>query len=87
MKLDCIDIDPTEDVLRWGILQTDAGFLKIDNETGILSGKPVESDVGSYEVEIYISDEYGGLSSNTFKITPKLYLYNNACSKWYLADS
>lgn len=53
------DIDPTGDVLTWA-LNTNASFLSIDGNTGNLSGTPVNADVGTYYVNVSVSDGHGG---------------------------
>jgi hypothetical protein len=60
-----IDIDPTNDNLIWE-LQTDAGFLMIDQDTGQLSGVPGEVDIGIWEVRISVSDGNEGSDSTGF---------------------
>jgi hypothetical protein len=67
-QLDGTDIDPTEDVLSWELLQTNATFLEFNNSTGILSGTPVDTDVGSYFVEIMLSDGIGGFDSIEYEL-------------------
>jgi DNA-binding MarR family transcriptional regulator len=41
--------------LRWE-LSTDASWLAMDNETGLLSGRPSGSDVGKFSVSVNVSD-------------------------------
>ncbi|MGA1821983.1 MAG: right-handed parallel beta-helix repeat-containing protein [Thermoplasmatota archaeon] len=71
---DAVDPDPTSDTLTWA-LSTNAGFLSITRTTGLLSGAPLSRDVGSWWVNVSVSDGNGGedwtnftlevLSSNT----------------------
>jgi hypothetical protein len=61
------DIDPTGDTLTWS-LSTDASWLSINANTGNLSGTPTNDDVGSYWVDIMVSDGNGGVTSNNFSL-------------------
>ena len=47
--------DEENDTLIWS-LQTNATFLNINNETGILNGTPQQNDVGTYLVNVTVSD-------------------------------
>ncbi len=62
------DVDPTADTFSWS-LNTNSGWLGIDPVTGVLSGTPVNADVGSYWVYVNVSDGNGGLDSNHFNLT------------------
>jgi len=64
---DAIDIDLTGDILTWS-LNTNATFLQILPNTGNLSGFPLNSDVGSYWVNITVSDGKGGYDSVNFTL-------------------
>ncbi len=68
VKIEAMDIDPTEDILTWEIVEKEATFLTLDNSTGILSGKPVESDIGSYTLEISLTDGNGGMNSALYEL-------------------
>lgn len=61
------DIDPTEDTLTWS-LQTEAGFLEIDEFTGILSGTPRNEDVGEWLVNVTVTDDHEASSWTNFII-------------------
>jgi hypothetical protein len=65
---DATDIDPTNDTLTWS-LWTNAGWLNIDAGTGVLSGTPDNSDVGSYWVEVTVDDGNDGNHSTNFTLT------------------
>lgn len=62
--LDGIDVDPTADIIIWRI-DTNASFLDIEKETGTLTGNPENDDVGTYWINISLSDRRGG---ETFRI-------------------
>jgi len=64
---DAYDIDPTNDILTWS-LDTNASFLVADSNTGNLSGLPVNADVGSYWVNITVSDGKGGIDFVNFTL-------------------
>lgn len=68
VRYEALDIDPTMDVLSWS-LETDAQWLTIDTVTGVLSGIPLNEDVGEYHVKIMVHDPYGAFDSNEFIIT------------------
>ncbi|MCK5560622.1 MAG: putative Ig domain-containing protein, partial [Thermoplasmata archaeon] len=56
---DAVDIDPTNDILTWS-LDSNATWLSIDSNTGVLSGTPTNDDVGPYFVNVSVSDGNGG---------------------------
>ena len=56
------------DVITWG-LNTDAGWLKMNSTTGLLSGTPGNSDVGQYWVNVSVRDNYGGLGFSNFTLS------------------
>jgi hypothetical protein len=62
------DIDPTNDTLTW-TLDTDATWLTINQATGILSGTPDNSHVGSYWVNVTVDDGNNGNHSTNFTLT------------------
>jgi len=61
------DIDPTRDVLTWG-LKTDASWLALDPSTGLLQGTPAHDDVGGYWANVTVSDGNGGTDSSNFTL-------------------
>jgi hypothetical protein len=61
------DIDPTLDILTWS-LNTNADWLTIDPDTGILNGTPDNDDVGTFWVEVTVSDGKGGSMSTNFTL-------------------
>jgi hypothetical protein len=61
------DIDPS-DTLTWD-LETDAGWLDINTNSGVLSGTPDNDDVGSYWVNVTVDDGNGGSDSSYFTLT------------------
>jgi hypothetical protein len=65
-----VDYDHTDldsDSVTWS-LTTDAGWLDINPGTGVLSGTPGNSDVGSYFVNITASDGNGGFDYTEFSL-------------------
>lgn len=61
-------IDPDMgDMLTWS-LSTDAVFLLITSDTGVLYGMPDNSDVGSYWVNVSVNDDYGGSDFSNFTL-------------------
>ncbi len=65
---EAIDIDPTEDTLTW-TLKTNAEWLEISSNTGILSGIPDNDDVGVYWVSVSVDDGNGGINWSNFTLT------------------
>ncbi len=63
---DAIDIDdPT--IFVW-YLETNASWLSIEKDTGILSGTPMNSDVGICYVNVTVEDVRGGKNSQNFTL-------------------
>lgn len=63
---DCVDPD-VDDVLTWDLV-TDADFLSIVDSSGLLSGNPVNADVGSYFVNVSVDDCNGGVDWSNFSL-------------------
>lgn len=61
------DIDPTMDILSWE-LDTDADWLEIDDVSGYLNGTPDNDDVGTYWVNITVTDGNGGSDWTEFDL-------------------
>lgn len=64
---EAIDIDLVGDTLTWALI-TDAPFLTIDPVTGVLNGTPLNEHVGTYSVEVQVSDGRGGMDFNLFEL-------------------
>jgi hypothetical protein len=64
---DATDIDPTNDDLSWSLV-TNASWLSIDGLTGVLSGTPDNDDVGSFWVNVTVSDGNGGTDFTNFTV-------------------
>ncbi|MFO8050335.1 MAG: putative Ig domain-containing protein [Thermoplasmatota archaeon] len=62
-------IDPDGDEALIWELYTDAGFLTMENETGILSGTPGPLDVGQFNVNVTVKDSLGAFDSHLFLLT------------------
>ena len=65
VDFEATDIDPTNDTLVWS-LETDTGWLSINETTGVLNGTPANDDVGSWNVTVTVSDGNGGLNHSKF---------------------
>ncbi|MFH0816457.1 MAG: putative Ig domain-containing protein [Methanobacteriota archaeon] len=61
------DIDPM-DILTWE-LTTNANWLGIDTGTGVVSGIPSNSQVGTYWVKVTVKDGNGGAAFHNFTLT------------------
>jgi hypothetical protein len=64
---DATDPDPTGDSIFWNYM-TNATWLNFNQLTGVLFGWPVNADVGSYWVNITVTDGKGGESSVNFTL-------------------
>jgi len=64
---DALDIDPVNDELYWSVF-TNSSWLKINNDTGNLSGIPRNDNVGITDVKIIVEDGNGGSDFNEFTI-------------------
>jgi hypothetical protein len=65
---DAIDDRTPSFQLTWK-LNTDAGWLDLESETGVLSGTPSQSEVGVYWVNVSVLDTDGGVGSHNFTLT------------------
>ncbi len=62
------DGDSEESEITWALL-TNATFLRLDHETGVLNGTPDQDDTGSYWVNVSISDgEYQDHRNFTLRV-------------------
>jgi hypothetical protein len=61
------DIDYVNETFNWS-LHTDASWLTIDENTGILQGIPNNSDVGVYHVNVTVKDANGSMSFHYFNL-------------------
>jgi len=62
-ELYSVDYEATDvdlDILTWSLV-TNAGFLSIESNSGVLSGTPYNYDVGIYYVNITVDDGNGGM--------------------------
>ncbi len=66
-----VDYEATDvdlDVLTWS-LATNASWLNINTNSGVLSGLPTNADVGSFWVNVSVSDGNGGADWTNFTLT------------------
>ncbi|MFO8052279.1 MAG: right-handed parallel beta-helix repeat-containing protein [Thermoplasmatota archaeon] len=68
VNYDAEDPDPLRDTLTW-TKKSNEDFLTLDNETGVLTGTPDDSDIGSFWVNISVSDGKGGTDHSNFTLT------------------
>ena len=68
VRYEAVDIDPTNDTLTWEF-STNADWLEFDKETGYLNGTPDNGDVGSYWVNLSVSDGNNGSDRTNFTLT------------------
>jgi parallel beta-helix repeat protein len=61
------DIDPGEDNLTWE-LETSAGFLTLDDKTGVLSGTPNDGDLGQHSVRVTVYDVHMAWDAHEFML-------------------
>jgi hypothetical protein len=72
---DAIDIDSPISNQVWS-LETNASWLIIDPETGILNGTPMHSDLGLYIVNVSVNDGDGGIDWHEFILSVMIMEYN-----------
>ena len=65
--------DADSDSLTWSLM-TNVSFLSIVPGTGVLSGTPTNADVGTYYVNVSVSDGHGGSDFTNFTLTV-IYVY------------
>ncbi len=65
---DATDIDLPGDILTWS-LATNANWLVIAPSTGVLSGTPNNTHVGSFWVNVTVDDGHGGIHFSNFSLT------------------
>jgi hypothetical protein len=65
---DCIDDRTDQSLVIW-LLESNATWLSIDKNSGILTGTPTSSDVGSYWINISVFDSNGGVDFHYFTLT------------------
>jgi len=63
-----IDNDPTTDKISW-LISTDASWLAVNNQDGSISGIPRNENVGSYWINVTVTDDRGGKSWSNFTLT------------------
>ncbi len=63
--------------LDWS-METNATWLSFDPSTGILSGTPADSDVGTYWINISVDDREGGIAFTNFMLTVFKFKSENA---------
>jgi hypothetical protein len=61
------DVDHVQQAFTWAFA-TNASWLKFNATTGMLEGTPTNNDVGTYRVNITVSDGRGGLDSHVFDL-------------------
>ncbi len=67
-SLEAIDTDPGATPLTWSI-DTNAEWLELNATTGVLSGIPTDEAVGSFWVNVSVTDDGGAADSLNFTIT------------------
>jgi hypothetical protein len=61
-------IDPDEELDLYWELYTDANFLSMNNNTGVLTGTPGIWDVGTWLINITVMDSEGSKSSHEYEL-------------------
>jgi hypothetical protein len=64
--IDFTDSDP-DDVFTYGAANVPT-WLTFDQQAGFLYGRPTDNDVGSYDIEITVSDNHGGSDTQTITV-------------------
>jgi len=68
VKYQATDVDPEDTTFLWA-LATNATWLSMHSSTGVLSGTPGASDVGTWAVNVTVVDARGGRDSTGFVLT------------------
>ncbi len=68
LTLSATDPDLPVNTLTYEVDLIEGSFLSFDATTGILSGTPVEGDLGTSQVTVRVTDGAGGVDSETFDI-------------------
>ncbi|MEA3560091.1 MAG: NosD domain-containing protein [Candidatus Thermoplasmatota archaeon] len=68
LSLTAVDPDPTNDSMIWSF-STNASFLQMDCLTGMVTGVPSNDDVGTWRVDITLSDGLGGIARLNYNLT------------------
>jgi hypothetical protein len=61
------DVDPTNDTLTW-TLDTDAEWLSMESTTGTLSGTPTNDNIGTFQVNVTVTDGNDGYDWTNFSV-------------------
>jgi hypothetical protein len=65
------DIDSDISNQQWSMETTTGGWLKINSDTGVLSGTPSEDDIGRYSVNVSVDDGDNGYAWHHFNLNVK----------------
>jgi uncharacterized membrane protein len=68
INYDVIDIDPLPNSFIWTIKSNASEWLSIETTSGLLIGEPSENDIGSYWINVSVSDEEGGWDHHNFTL-------------------
>ncbi|MCU0799318.1 MAG: Ig-like domain-containing protein, partial [Candidatus Thermoplasmatota archaeon] len=63
-----IDMDPTHDILYWSLLDH-PDWMIVDTKSGDITGTPMNDDVGTFSVNISVSDGNGGYDTAWFNVS------------------
>ncbi|MEW5759551.1 MAG: BPL-N domain-containing protein [Candidatus Thermoplasmatota archaeon] len=67
-KVNYTAIDPDDDTITWS-LKTNASWLSINSTNGLLTGIPLNKDVGTYWINVSCNDGKGGIDFHNFTLT------------------
>ncbi len=67
VEYNAIDDRTPSGYLQW-FMQTNASWLKMDTHTRVLTGTPLDGDLGSYWVEVSVTDGENGWAKNNFTL-------------------
>jgi hypothetical protein len=67
---EAVDIDPTNDTLKWSVMGNAGTWLDIDKDGGWLHGTPGEHNIGKFWVDVIVSDGIDS-TTRTFNLTIK----------------
>jgi hypothetical protein len=67
-EVDYSSTDDDQGIITWSLKTNATTWLNIDSTTGVLSGTPMDLDMGSYWVNVSVDDGIGGTDSTNFTL-------------------
>ncbi len=68
VNYNAIDVDSNINRQLWMLETNTTSWLKLNEDSGILSGTPLNADVGTYWVNVTVDDDDGGIAFSNFSL-------------------